>query len=49
MPLRNSPTNIPGKLEKTMWNEYIIIVERKVHSKRNLARQVSLFSKEGFK
>lgn len=28
MPLRNSPTNIPGKLEKTMWNEYIIIVGR---------------------
>jgi len=28
MPLKNSPTNEPGKLEKTMWNEYIVIVER---------------------
>lgn len=28
MPFRNSPTNIPGKLEKTMWNEYIVIVGR---------------------
>jgi len=26
MPLRNSPTNIPGKVEKTMLNEYIVIV-----------------------
>lgn len=28
MPLKNSPTNEPGKVEKTMWNEYIVIVER---------------------
>jgi hypothetical protein len=28
MPLRNSPTNIPDKFEKTMWNEYIVIVGR---------------------
>jgi DNA modification methylase len=28
MPLKNSPTNEPGKLGKTMWNEYIVIVER---------------------
>lgn len=28
MPLKNSPTNEPGKVEKTMWNELIIIVER---------------------
>jgi hypothetical protein len=26
MPLKNSPTNEPGKVEKTMWNEYIVIV-----------------------
>ena len=28
MPLKNSPTNIPGKAEKTMWNESIVIVDR---------------------
>jgi hypothetical protein len=28
MPLKNSPTNEPGKVEKTMWNEYIVIVGR---------------------
>lgn len=28
MPSRNSPTNIPGQLRKTMWNEYIVIVGR---------------------
>ena len=28
MPLKNSPTNEPGKVENTMWNEYIVIVER---------------------
>lgn len=28
MPLKNSPTNIPGKLEKTIWKEYIVIVSR---------------------
>jgi len=28
MPLKNSPTNEPGKVEKTMWNELIVIVER---------------------
>ena len=27
MPLKNSPTNEPGKLEKTMWNEYIVIAD----------------------
>jgi len=29
MPLKNSPTNEPGKVEKTMWNELIVIVERR--------------------
>jgi len=29
MPLKNSPTNEPGKVEKTMWNEYIVIVDRR--------------------
>lgn len=28
MPLKNSPTNEPGKVGKTMWNEHIVIVER---------------------
>ncbi|MCL0081945.1 site-specific DNA-methyltransferase [Dehalococcoidia bacterium] len=28
MPLKNSPTNEPGKVEKTMWDEYIVIVGR---------------------
>lgn len=28
MPLKNSPTNEPGKVEKTMWNEFIVIVEK---------------------
>jgi hypothetical protein len=28
MPLKNSPTNEPGKVEKTMWNELIVIAER---------------------
>jgi hypothetical protein len=29
MPLKNSPTKEPGKVEKTMWNELIVIVERR--------------------
>lgn len=29
MPLKNSPTNESGKVEKTMWNEYIVIVDRR--------------------
>lgn len=28
MPLKNSPSNKPGEVEKTMWSEYIVIVER---------------------
>lgn len=30
MPLKNSPTNVPGKVEKTMWNEFIVITERSI-------------------
>lgn len=30
MPLKNSPTNEPGKVEKTMWNEFIVIAERRL-------------------
>jgi len=29
MPSKNSPTNVPGKLDSTMTNEYIVIMKRK--------------------